>query len=117
MYKFENEVVDLLLCPLAQDNFRTMKLQELLYSIRHEVNVEQIKDTMQILLKAHDELELFREWKIRGIERDNCWLKRNDFKNTFMSICKRIYFYFTAATNVGKEKDVNEFVFYFYFYF
>ena len=101
IFKFENEVVDLLLCPIAQDNFRALKLQELLYNIRHEVNIEQIKDCMQILLQAYDELEKFKEWKLRGIERDNCWLKANNFKNSFMLFCKRIYSYITAPSNFG----------------
>ena len=101
IFKFENEVVDLLLCPIVQDNFRALKLQELLYNIRHEVNIEQIKDCMQILLQAHDELEKFKEWKLRGIERDNCWLKANNFKISFMLFCKRIYSYIAGSSNVG----------------
>ena len=101
LYKFENEIVDLLLCPIAQDNFRALKLQELLYNIRHEVNIEQIKDCMQILLQAQDELEKFKEWKLRGIERDNCWLKENNFKTSLMLFCKRMYSYITGTSDVG----------------
>lgn len=94
IFKFENEIVDLLLNPIAQDNFRALKLQELLYTIRHEVNIEQIKDCLQILLQAQDELEKFKEWKLRGVEKDNCWLKENSFKTSLINFCKRIYCFF-----------------------
>ena len=40
IFKFENEIVNLLLCPIVQDNFHALKLQELLYNIRHEANFE-----------------------------------------------------------------------------
>ena len=65
--KFENQIIDFLLCPSAQDNFRTMKLQEILFKNRYEVALEQIEDVMQILYKTINELEKFKEWKIRGI--------------------------------------------------
>ena len=97
IFRFENEIVDLLLCPTAKDNFRTLKLQEFLYTIRHEVKIEQIQDCMQIMLQAHDELEKFKEWKLRGVEKDNCWLKDNSFKSSFLSFCNRIYWYIYRA--------------------
>ena len=61
--KFENEIVDFLLSPTSQDAFRRMRLQTMLYSLRHEVAQDQIEDVMQILLNCHDELLLFLEWK------------------------------------------------------
>ena len=67
--KFENEIVDFLLNPLSQDAFKRQRLQELLYSIRKEVFRDQIEDVMQILLQCHDELNLFLEWKKRGIDK------------------------------------------------
>ena len=66
--KFENEVVDFLLNPPAQDAFKRMALQRMLYDLRHDVAQEQIEDVMQILWACHDELELFLEWKKRGVE-------------------------------------------------
>ena len=56
-----------LFCP-AQDAFRSMKLQEMLYNIRYDIQVEQIEDVMQILWNAYDELEKFKEWKICGVD-------------------------------------------------
>ena len=115
-FKFENEIVDLLLQPVVQDNFRSIKLQELLYNVRHEVHIEQIKDTIQILLKVIEELDKFREWKIRGIERDKCWLARNDFKTSFVSVCKRIYSCITSSLRFSiLWKDVNVYAFPFIF--
>ena len=67
--KFESEVVDFLLSPPSQDAFRHMRLQEMLFKIRHEVAQEQIEDVMQILWQCYDELELFLEWKKRGVEK------------------------------------------------
>ena len=67
--KFENEIVDFLLSPPSQDAFRPMKLQEMLYTLRHEVAQDQIEDVMQILWKCYDELALFLEWKKRGVEK------------------------------------------------
>lgn len=62
-HMFENKVVDLLLSPPSQDAFDHMRLQEMLYKLRHDVALDQIEDVMQILLKCHGELELFLEWK------------------------------------------------------
>lgn len=67
--KFESEVVDFLLSPPSQDAFRHMRLQEMLFKVRHEVAQEQIEDVMQILWRCYDELELFLEWKKRGVEK------------------------------------------------
>ena len=67
--KFENIVVDFLLSPLSQDAFRHMRLQEMLYSLRHDIAQDQIEDVMQILLKCYGELELFLEWKKSCIEK------------------------------------------------
>ena len=70
--KFENEIVDLLLCPTAQDNFRYIRLRELLYNVRYEVHYDQIQDTLQILMLACSELEKFKEWKTRPLESKKC---------------------------------------------
>ena len=67
--KFESILVDFLLSPPSQDEFRRQRLQTLLYNLRHEVLVDQIEDVMAILLHCYGELELFLEWKKRGIER------------------------------------------------
>ena len=63
-----NEIIDFLFCPPAQDPFQRMKLQEMLYNIRYDVQLEQNEDVMQILWNAYDELEKFKEWKIRGVD-------------------------------------------------
>ena len=55
--KFENEIIDFLFCPPAQDAFRRMKLQEMLYNIRYAVQLEEIEPLMQILWNAYDELK------------------------------------------------------------
>ena len=75
--KFENEVVDLLLCPTAQDNFRYIRLRELLYNVRYEVHYDQIQDTLQILMLACSELEKFKEWKLRPLESKKCVSLKN----------------------------------------
>ena len=67
--KFENEVVDFLLSPPSQDAFRRMRLQEMLYNLRHDVAQEQIEDVMQIVWQCYDELSLFLEWKKCGIKK------------------------------------------------
>lgn len=63
LIKFENEVVDFLLSPPSQDVFKASKLQDMLYNLRHEVAQDQIEDVMEILMKCHDELSLFLNWK------------------------------------------------------
>lgn len=66
--KFENQIVEFLLCPPAQDTFRSLMFQEMLYNIRYEVYLEQTKDVMLILWNAYDELEKLMEWKTRGVD-------------------------------------------------
>ena len=68
---FDSVLVDFLLSPTSQDEFRRMKLQEKLYALRHDVHVDQIEDVMQILWNVYDELWLFKNWKLHGIE-DDC---------------------------------------------
>lgn len=69
MIVFENDVVDFLLHPLAQDAFSYIRLRELLYDMRHEILPDQIEDVMQILLKCHEELDRLLEWKKRNIRK------------------------------------------------
>ena len=69
LIKFENEVVDFLLSPPSQDVFKASKLQNMLYELRHEVAQDQIEDVMEILMKCHDELSLFLNWKKHGVEK------------------------------------------------
>lgn len=69
MIEFENDVVNLLLHPLAQDAFRRIRLRYLLYDMRHEILQDQIEDVIQILLQCHDELDRFLEWKKRNIRK------------------------------------------------
>ena len=66
--KSENEIIDFLFCPTAEDAFRGMKLQEMFYNIHYAVQLEQIEHTMQILWNACDEMEKFKEWKNRGVD-------------------------------------------------
>ena len=67
--KFKNEVVDFLLSPPSQDAFKRMRLQSMLYDLRHDVAQDQIEDVMQILWACYDELDLFLKWKQHGVER------------------------------------------------
>ena len=65
--EFENQIVDLLLSPVSQDAFRSVKLSELLYEIRNNVHIEQINDVIQILHSVLDELNKFYIWKERNV--------------------------------------------------
>ena len=55
--KFENDVIDLLLCSVAQDSFRTRELQSQLEDVFDKITIDQLQDTIQILLKCHNALE------------------------------------------------------------
>ena len=76
LIKFENEVVDFLLSPPSQDAFKASKLQDLLYNVRHEVAQDQIEDVMEIILKCHDELSLFLNWKKHIVKKKKSVIER-----------------------------------------
>lgn len=65
--KFENEIVDLLLCPKAQDDFKHWKLENLLLEIADKVYIDQIEDVVQILHKCIVELERLGRFKIQYV--------------------------------------------------
>ena len=65
--KFENEIVDLLLCPKAQDDFKHWKLENLLLEIADKVYIDQIEDVVQILHKCIVELERLGRFKIQHV--------------------------------------------------
>ena len=62
--KFENYIVDFLMCPTAQDSFTSDKLRTKLCEWRQEIDNAQVEDVIQILYKAINELEFFRLWKM-----------------------------------------------------
>ena len=51
--KFENEIVDLLLCPKAQDDFKHWKLENLLLEIADKVYIDQIEDSYSLAIIAN----------------------------------------------------------------
>lgn len=55
--KFENSIIDLLLCPPAQDDFKSWKLELLLIHYSKQFYLDQIEDVVQILYKCITELE------------------------------------------------------------
>ena len=56
-FKFENNIVDLLLCPPAQDEFKSWRLELLLLQYKEKYYIDQIEDVIQILHKCISELE------------------------------------------------------------
>lgn len=65
--KFENEIVDLLLSPNAQDEFKHWKLKILLIDIADKVYIDQIEDVVQILHKCIHELEQLGRFKVQHV--------------------------------------------------
>lgn len=56
-FKFENSIIDLLLCPPTQDAFKSWKLELLLLHYSKQFYLDQIEDVVQILYKCITELE------------------------------------------------------------
>ena len=55
--EFEADVVDLLLCSVVQDGFRTKELETRIEDVFDQISIDQLSDTIQILLKCHKVLE------------------------------------------------------------
>ena len=68
---FDDVVIDFLLSPPSQDEFKRFDLRKKLYSIRNNVHVDQIEDVMQIIWMVYDELWDLKEFKLHDIE-DDC---------------------------------------------
>ena len=54
--RFENDLIDFLLCPPAQDAFKTWRLEAVLMENIRNVQIDQIEDVIQILYKCIDQL-------------------------------------------------------------
>lgn len=65
--KFENEIIDLLLSPIAQDKFKHWKLEILLLDVVDKVYIDQIEDVVQILHKCITELERLGRFKMQHV--------------------------------------------------
>ena len=64
---FENDVVDLLLCPLAQDRFKGWKLQMLVFEVIDKIHIDQLNDTIQVLHECLRELERAKAYKLQNV--------------------------------------------------
>ena len=51
-FKFESVIIDLLLSPLVQDDFKATRLEELLLFHYAAFDLDQIEDVVQILFKC-----------------------------------------------------------------
>ena len=63
--KFENTIIDLLLCPPAQDEFKAWRLGLLLSEFSKKVYIDQVEDVIQILYKCITELERIKDLKLK----------------------------------------------------
>lgn len=54
--RFEIDLIDFLLCPPAQDAFKTRRLEAVLMENIRKVQIDQIEDVIQILYKCIDQL-------------------------------------------------------------
>ena len=63
--KFENTIIDLLLCPPAQDEFKAWRLHLLLMQHAHKCYIDQVEDVLQILHKCIKEVEQLKAFKLR----------------------------------------------------
>ena len=64
-FKFENSIIDLLLCPPAQDDFKSWRLKLLLLQYINDYYIDQIEDVVQILYKCISELEEVGKLKMK----------------------------------------------------
>ena len=64
-FKFENSIIDLMLCPPAQDEFKCWRLELLLLENFDKVYIDQVEDCIQILHKCIVRLEEFKCLKER----------------------------------------------------
>ena len=64
-FHFESSIIDLLLCPPAQDEFKSWRLEQLLVDYMSKVHSDQIEDVLQILHKCIGRLERIRNLKQR----------------------------------------------------
>ena len=63
--KFENTIIDLLLCPPAQDEFKSWRLELLLIQYMNKYYIDQIEDVIQILYKIINELERVKTLRLK----------------------------------------------------
>ena len=63
--KFENSIIDLLLCPPAQDEFKDWRLELLLKHYSDKFYIDQAEDVLQILHKCIKELEKVKVFKLQ----------------------------------------------------
>ena len=65
--KFENVLIDLLLCPPSQDDFKSWKLELLLIQNIKKYYIDQVEDVIQILHKSIKELERIKGTKMKYV--------------------------------------------------
>lgn len=63
--KFENSLIDFLLCPPAQDSFKCWRLELLLMQYFDKFYIDQAEDVIQVLHKCIRELERVKDLKMR----------------------------------------------------
>ena len=63
--KFENTLIDLLLCPPAQDEFKCWRLELLLIQFMNKYYIDQVEDVLQILHKCITEFEKIKILKFK----------------------------------------------------
>lgn len=63
-FHFENQVIDLLLCPSIQDSFKAWRMEHLLHQHFNSYYIDQIEDVIQILYRCIQELEKIGQLKM-----------------------------------------------------
>lgn len=63
--RFEIDLIDFLLCPPAQDAFKTWRLETVLMENIRNIHTDQIEDVIQILHKCIDQLVKGKNLKIK----------------------------------------------------
>ena len=63
--RFENSIIDLLLCPPAQDEFKSWRLELLHLQHMEKVYLDQVEVVLQILRKCIDRLKRLKKLKLR----------------------------------------------------
>lgn len=61
IFKFENILIDFLLCPVAQDNFKICLVENFLFEYYDQYHIDQLEDVIQILYKC---ITLFNQVKL-----------------------------------------------------
>jgi len=65
MMRFEVDLVDFMLKPPAQDEFRTWRLEALIMENIRNIHVDQFNDVVQILYKCIDQIYKAKNLKIK----------------------------------------------------